>query len=557
MDTRSNLQKIFSLLNFLHKRIIVKTFSKLKSIPNIITLLLIVIHITQCIYFNLDLSNFRYELDMDEQISFDGVKKIYEAPSYKIFNELRDGNDHRYGRIFWNILALLSYPSYKVFGDKGLIISNRMIMAIIQLFSYLLLLYFFIPNKWIRCLAFSLLLILPDTIFFAHMPKPEPIQLLSLSFFLITKARLKYTYTPFIFLGIALGAKVSSLPIVILSFLYDFLNNDSRKIMFFLKKTLFFYFGLILGEPLFSYPTMNTLVRYYKSTLGNTSHGADVDGINIFSWIKFLFEKYFSESSTLRYYNYKFNLENVSEGVSILGIIVFALITIYIFLSLRSYKREQIKNIINKDYTYLLAFSLSFFLPIFLFVNRLWGHYIHLGLVLTLISLFSLHISEYKHSNLFMKSLVPMLVVLYVLLSIPNSYRATLYLASRTQKEQYLKKSKLWEETKKIILRKTEKGDTICISPYMFYEKSFAKRKLFPFWGPFNFNKSPCKIIFMYESELIKNVSGKRNSSLYHKFRNQYKIFVNDKKNDTNCLKSCYQRMILPRFLDVLFLIKQ
>ena len=156
-----------------------------------------------CFLFNKDLSSARYELFMDEQVSFDGIMNIYHTSLDRLSWNLRNGGDHRYGRIFWNLLALFSWPFWKIFGTSGLIISNRMVSSVFQILSYLLLLYTFIPTqrKSYRLIGLIFLILLPGTLYFSHMPKPEPIQLFFLSLFLASTFQWKKALLSFFLFG--------------------------------------------------------------------------------------------------------------------------------------------------------------------------------------------------------------------------------------------------------------------------------------------------------------------------------------------------------------------
>jgi len=69
---------------------------------------------------NLDLAAGRFVLDMDERTAFNGVFKILNPKSaFDFFYAIFDGQDHRYGRIFWNVMALISVIPEKIWGETG------------------------------------------------------------------------------------------------------------------------------------------------------------------------------------------------------------------------------------------------------------------------------------------------------------------------------------------------------------------------------------------------------------------------------------------------------
>jgi hypothetical protein len=157
-----------------------------------------------------------YALFMDERVTYDGVKKILHPDSLiSLLDLIIDGEDHRYGRILWNLSAFFSAIPEKFWGSHAQVFSTRMTQAIFQLVSYLILLFYF-ANFWIiRGIGLWALVTLPETVYFSTMPKPEPILLFFLSIFLILsfKYSFKFGYH-WIFLGISLSLKISVVPII-------------------------------------------------------------------------------------------------------------------------------------------------------------------------------------------------------------------------------------------------------------------------------------------------------------------------------------------------------
>ena len=513
--------------------------------PKVTLCLFICIYIVQTVTFNLNLSNARYELHMDEQISFDGVKDIYQSPLKDITSTLRDEGDHRYGRVFWNTLALFSWPSYYFFKDKGLIISNRIILAIIQLMAYLILLYFFVTNEWLKCIGLSFLILLPTTTYYAHMPKPEPIQLFFLSLFLINRFTFKRNSLSFLFLGVAFGAKISLLPGVIFIFIFDLIKYGYNKINHFFKNLVIFLIGLIIGEPILSYFTIGRFLIYYNATFSNIGgHESDRPSIDSISWLDFFHRKYFSNQA-LSFY-----------PIGTIALILIS-ITLIIFISKSKQYFSSYKNFIDhtqKRYIYLLIISLSFLLPVFFFINRLWAHYLHIGLVLMIISFLNFYSQNHQTISRHLKKALLLLAAGFIFMAIPLRYRDAINLSSRTESPAYKSKIALWEKLKDMSLLHTKEGDRVCIDPRMFYDKIFQQRQFTPFWGRFNFDKrSLCRIITMYNDHLTQIHS--KESPLYEKsrkFKTQYKDFVDNEI----CPNNCYKRIFLSEFPNVFYLIK-
>ncbi|MCF8340034.1 MAG: hypothetical protein K9I82_03585 [Chitinophagaceae bacterium] len=96
-----------------------------------------------------DLSKNAYWLFMDERISYDGILKIYRPTSFQSFlDSIFFGGDLRYGRLFWNLNALISYIPYLIFGEHGQIIATRISQMIFLFLAYYFLIKTFIENRY-------------------------------------------------------------------------------------------------------------------------------------------------------------------------------------------------------------------------------------------------------------------------------------------------------------------------------------------------------------------------------------------------------------------------
>lgn len=166
-----------------------------------------------------DLSDGRFQLFMDEQISFDGTTAVYysESPS-ELLRNLAYGfdGDLRYGRAFWNFLAALSFPAYLIAGEPGLIVSNRIVGLLLLVGAYGILAKTVGIRGPLLPLTVGALLLLPTTLHYVAMPKPEPLMLLVLAMAFWRFVKNDFNLTPFaaILLGFAFGLKVSAAPLV-------------------------------------------------------------------------------------------------------------------------------------------------------------------------------------------------------------------------------------------------------------------------------------------------------------------------------------------------------
>lgn len=271
-----------------------KNINNKDSFIGIITIGLIsMFFLSLAFYANTDLINGRYAIFMDEQIIFDGVDKILQSSSTGELIKNIVGGDHRYGRILYYLSAYFSAIPQNIFGESGQIVATRLLQTIILMSAYLILsLTFF--NQWkMRVLSFSLLLLMPTTLYYFTMPKPEPLQALFIALFLWQAKKHDFKLGWYwIFIGLAFGAKISVAP-YLLAFgilaLYQ-QNNEVFTVnfwkLFFTKTLPLFLLGFFIAEPIL---LTGRLQQYLNSTFRNTTHGSDDKSITILSWIEFIY----------------------------------------------------------------------------------------------------------------------------------------------------------------------------------------------------------------------------------------------------------------------------
>jgi len=196
----------------------------------------------------------------DERLCYDGVLRIFQSKSIKeFFENIIFGEDLRYGRLFYNINAALSYIPYLLFHEQGQIIATRLTQFLALFFAYYFLVNTFLENYWHKFFAFIILVLLPRTSYFIVEPKPEPLQLFFFSLFLFNGFKNNWTIKPYIiYLGICLCLKISFLPLVtFFVFLFLFLN---RKELIISRK-----FSLIKFILLFLAFSSCFLIYYFNS----------------------------------------------------------------------------------------------------------------------------------------------------------------------------------------------------------------------------------------------------------------------------------------------------
>lgn len=98
---------------------------------------------------NIDLSKYSYALFMDELITFDGVFNIIHSENIlDFFKNVLHGNDHRYGRSVWNVMAIFSFLPEIFFSEQGQIIAGRVVQVLFLVSSFLILVTTFV-NNWL------------------------------------------------------------------------------------------------------------------------------------------------------------------------------------------------------------------------------------------------------------------------------------------------------------------------------------------------------------------------------------------------------------------------
>ncbi len=212
-------------------------------------------------YFSLtDFSKVSYYLNRDERLSYDSILSIYQSKSVKeFFESIFFGGDLRYGRLFYNINAIVSYIPYLIFHEQGQIIATRLTQFVAIFLAYFILIHTFLQNKWHKLLAFIVLIFLPKTSYFINEPKPEPLQLLFLSIFLYYAFKNNWKVKSYvIYFGLCVGLKISFIPYTgLFVLLLTFLNRDKifqQRNMNFLKLIgLVFSISLLFIVYYFSY----------------------------------------------------------------------------------------------------------------------------------------------------------------------------------------------------------------------------------------------------------------------------------------------------------------
>lgn len=314
-------------------------------------------HLYYVVVANSDLTSGRHVLFMDEWVTFDGVKRILSSSSVvNFFWNIIDGHDHRYGRIHWNVTAFFSALPYYVWGDSGLIIAQRMTSASLQIAAYLILTWSFVKAPLYRLFTFAILLVLPVSSYYSHMPKPEPLQLLLLSLFfreILVKRNIKFL--PWLYLGLAFGAKISTLPYFIFVFGVLFFITEEKKAW--LKSLGYGMAGFICAIPVLGLGKFENYLWWIRISI---THPHDMQNTNFFSWWQLAF-----------------------NGSAFQGLLFVSVFSGTLFLTTRDYsnKKLDLRTLFFDSKVQILLCALSFLLPVMVNVKRLWFMYFHLGTV--------------------------------------------------------------------------------------------------------------------------------------------------------------------------------
>ena len=426
---------------------------------------------------NIDLIDGRFALFMDEKISFDGVKKILHPTStIAFFDSVLIGRDFRYGRSLWNSIAIFAAIPERIFGDSGQIFAARMLQVILIIGSYCVFAFGILRSWYLRTVLLVVILTLPFSEYFMTMPKPEPLQLFFLALFsyFYYKNNAKFSWH-WIFIGLAFGTKISTLPALFAFTIITVLTKDvtestadfNRK---FLTAFKAFAIGLAIAVPVLFFPiclivlslfifnwactkfNLNRLYRvclsllmnfiviagsypilkiWISSTFLNTTHGEDLSSVNFLSWFHYFIENWLVAPHFI--------------SLTFIILIAFFLIANYIILL-------SSKNIIFDSRITALAIAfagLSLNIAIYIGSKRLWGFYLYPGMILILVGTLMLadcdaanllkNRNQYLLKlNIYLRNLI---VYLLLLISIfywmPQSVRQLETLSQRTKSLEF------------------------------------------------------------------------------------------------------------------------
>ena len=245
------------------------------------------------LWANLDASEGRHMLFMDELISHDGVEQIRAADGF--LDGLREAvmNDQRYGRTMHYLSFAASGIGEALAGEQGRIVANRMAFALVLGGAIWLLSLTFLKTPLARMLGLVAGLAVPFSSYYATMPKPDPLMIAFLAIYLWTWKRNGHGLgISLVWLGLAFGAKIAAIPAVVvlvtLSWLQIWLEGRTLTRAETRKGYLAFGIGWLVSVPAVVVSFPNGFITYIGSTWLNRGHETDVDSISLLDWLALL-----------------------------------------------------------------------------------------------------------------------------------------------------------------------------------------------------------------------------------------------------------------------------
>jgi hypothetical protein len=462
----------------------------------IASLLLTAALLTFATWANRDAAEERAFLDMDEMIVFDGVKRILEPTPRGFFWAVFDGDDHRYGRIFYNVTALFSALPYFLAGDQTLIIAIRSTQVFFLIGAYWLLCRTMVLTPLGRLFSLVCLGALPFTPYYLTQPKPEPLQLLFIAAFIAFAIPRQFRFGwHWIFLGLAFGAKISVAPLIAaagaVALIAAWSENQTWKPMF---KDAFFatvmsIAGWCIAVPILVTPNAAHIDSYLHWTFRSTAHPWDNATTDFSTWIASLA----SGKEALNYF-----LPATTATTLLVGTALFILLVGVGEASLR----PKIKTLIStRPEWVILGFAAALFLPIIFSVKRLWGFYLHPAEALGVVALVRIGESWWEKSDtqprwaglMRVASLALGAIFLFAIWqALPAIQRNFANKANRSKSDRHIDSAQTYREVNQLLAEWARKQPPqeplrVYYDPFLYIPQESSAVKIFPFWQAFAF----------------------------------------------------------------------
>lgn len=305
-------------------------------------------------------SNLHHEVGgHDEYLTVREVNAILHPLSMKHwFMSVISGSMLYYGRIMYNMDALVAWLPDKIWGISGMVYAIRMFHTVLLLASVVMLVRLFVQNRIRQTIFLAGALVLGYTWYFVLVPKPEPHQLFFLTLFLWFYVRKNAGFGwHFLWLGLAYGVKFNILTAIPVLVLWSVIQHGWpwKSII---RSVLWALAGIVLANPclLLSPVRPQFLKTYIADTFGNAGHLADVAEVGFGDWFSGVWS----------------NLYNGGWVFTVICMGMMLTVLIREWLAFRQTGKPGLPLL-------LLLLGLSLMLPVFITTHRLWPHYIWTG----------------------------------------------------------------------------------------------------------------------------------------------------------------------------------
>lgn len=370
----------------------------------------------------------------DEIYSIREVYNILESKSLKewVLNIIA-GNGYVYGRFIYACNALLCFIPYSIFGLKGLVFTMRMAHCLYLFFGFYLIVKYLNKDYTNRILSLMVLVVLPVTLYFMGIPKPEPMQILLLGLFFNLKTKYNWAW---LFLGLAFGTKISvAFSVLFIAGIEMYYSLKAKNIKSIWLKGCYALLGVIIALPGLIFATFNP---YFKNGLVNivstTSKPYDDKSISFLDW-------------THKFFSYFYELP---AWFSYILMLLLMLSAFYLLLK-------------DKDKRDYIIFALLAIIPIMLLTKRLWGHYLFLGVAMLIPLVF-----DFIHQIAKKRIVVWVIFALFMIQIIPH-FSSTYKASTRDSEESFLETKGNTEHLVSYMQKKTKAKIGVDLTLYFDY----------------------------------------------------------------------------------------
>ena len=546
------------------------------------TTVLISLWLAAVVRANLDLSAGRFALYMDEGLVFDGIERILHPESLRtFFYAVTDGGDQRYGRILWNLTALTGFLPDRIWGQQGLIVAERVTQALLLLLAAILLTMTHLRRWSFRLLLLLLLLVVPYAAYYATMPKPEPLELAFIAAFLWAHGRRGYGLgVHWLLLGLAFGAKIAVLPLVLVLALDSiWRETDSGTLSFKRVGQTMVSFGLGLGLAvptlllpigiavaillllqsllplsnwiaqiaLFlaalcagSYFGRHKINDWLDWTFRNTSHPSDQASINAYSWVRYLFENWMIGPLPI----------NLLVAISVGALFLLAILSNW---DVKQFTRPLARPLI------LVVGGLAMLAAIFVSSHRLWGFYLMPGMFLLLTGAVALSEQSIpvgtapsasdRVRQLFAFASCAAMAILAVCWWAPEHARTLDSLSRRTDDPVYRQQYTAYKDmiaAGTSYARSRGRQISMVVDPSLFLPMDTPWYKVSVFWGPYKSWTEPVDMLVLGASHLPGGPGVRKDSADYPAYLIEQAGYARHvARGASSCeLSPCYRRVV-------------